>query len=75
MQAYTIDHAPFPLMRSVRDQIFRKIAVTGGSTGHIAVTTPWCAMAKFSLRSNVESTGLSTGTTKTISPLASLEAR
>ena len=36
----TIGHAPFPLMRSVRDQNFRKITVAGGSTGHIAVTTP-----------------------------------
>ena len=27
-------------MRSVRDQNFHKIAVAGGSTVHIAVTTP-----------------------------------
>ena len=28
-------------MRSVQDQNVHKIAIADGSTGHIAVTTPW----------------------------------
>ena len=41
IQAYMIGHAPFPLMRSVRDQNFRKIAVADGSIADtIALTTP-----------------------------------
>ena len=59
IQAYTIDHAPFPLIRSVRNQNFRKIAaqVESGSTGHIAVpvTTP-CHVAG---RGGSEGPGLS----------------
>ena len=40
VQGYTIDHARLPFIRNVRYQNVRKIAITGGSTGHIVVTTP-----------------------------------